>query len=166
MHSLWRGELNTYKKQQELEKSRREFNSRVNQILNNQSHHQILPTTNEVKIIEKVSSEFENLKSQNLTEIRRFLNISTQLSQLSKSKTNLDKVNSSYNKVKSVLSSLSKDDTPDVMMKKLSSSIILLSDMIVNSTNLSRNNTISSVSNSILTRDVSKKVDNLIKRRR
>ena len=39
-----------------------------------------------------MSSEFENLKSQNLTEIRRFLNISTQLSQLSKSKTNLDKV--------------------------------------------------------------------------
>ena len=163
---MLRQELNTYKKQQELEKSRREFNSRVNQIHNNQSHHQILPTTNEVKIIEKVSSEFENLKSQNLTEIRRFLNISTQLSQLSKSKTNLDKVNSSYNKVKSVLSSLSKDDTPDVMMKKLSSSIILLSDMIVNSTNLSRNNTISSVSNSILTRDVSKKVDNLTKRRR
>jgi len=163
---MLRQELNTYKKQQELEKSRREFNSRVNQILNNQSYHQILPTTNEVKIIEKVSSEFENLKSQNLTEIRRFLNISTQLSQLSKSKTNLDKVNSSYNKVKSVLSSLSKDDTPDVMMKKLSSSIILLSDMIVNSTNLSRNNTISSVSNSILTRDVSKKVDNLTKRRR
>ena len=163
---MLRQELNTYKKQQELEKSRREFNSRVNQILNNQSHHQILPTTNEVKIIEKVSSEFENLKSQNLTEIRRFLNISTQLSQLSKSKTNLDKVNSSYNKVKSVLSSLSKDDTPDVMMKKLSSSIILLSDMIVNSTNLSRNNTISSVSNSILTRDVSKKVDKLTKKRR
>ena len=163
---MLRQELNTYKKQQELEKSRREFNSRVNQILNNQNHHQILPTTNEVKIIEKVSSEFENLKSQNLTEIRRFLNISTQLSQLSKSKTNLDKENSSYNKVKSVLSSLSKDDTPDVMMKKLSSSIILLSDMIVNSTNLSRNNTISSVSNSILTRDVSKKVDNLTKRRR
>ena len=87
---MLRQELNTYKKQQELEKSRREFNSRVNQILNNQNHHQILPTTNEVKIIEKVSSEFENLKSQNLTEIRRFLNISTQLSQLSKSKTNLD----------------------------------------------------------------------------
>ena len=163
---MLRQELNTYKKQQELEKSRREFNSRVNQILNNQSHHQILPTTNEVKIIEKVSSEFENLKSQNLTEIRRFLNISTQLSQLSKSKTNLDKVNSSYNKVKSVLSSINPDETPTSMMKKLSSSIILLSDMILNSTNLSRSNTISSVSNSILTRDVSKKVDSLTKKRR
>jgi hypothetical protein len=113
-----------------------------------------------------VSSEFENLKSQNLTEIRRFLNISTQIAQLNKSKTNLDKVNSSYQKVKSVLSSLSKDDTPDVMMKKLSSSIILLSDMLLNSTNVSRSNTISSVSNSILTRDVSKKVDNLTKKRR
>ena len=163
---MLRQELNTYKKQQELEKSRREFNSRVNQILNNQNHHQILPTTNEVKIIEKVSSEFENLKSQNLTEIRRFLNISTQLSQLSKSKTNLDKVNSSYNKVKSVLSSINPDETPTSMMKKLSSSIILLSDMILNSTNLSRSNTISSVSNSILTRDVSKKVDSLTKKRR
>jgi hypothetical protein len=61
---------------------------------------------------------------------------------------------------------LSKDDTPDVMMKKLSSSIILLSDMLLNSTNVSRSNTISSVSNSILTRDVSKKVDNLTKKRR
>ena len=162
---MFRDELQTLKKQREQEKSRRDFNSRVNQILNNQTH-QYLPSMSEVKIVEKVSSEFDNLKNQNLTEIRRFLNISTQLSQLSKSKTNLDKVNSSYNKVKSVLSSLSKDDTPDVMMKKLSSSIILLSDMIVNSTNLSRNNTISSVSNSILTRDVSKKVDNLTKRRR
>ena len=52
---MLRQELNTYKKQQELEKSRREFNSRVNQILNNQNHHQILPTTNEVKIIEKTT---------------------------------------------------------------------------------------------------------------
>jgi DNA repair exonuclease SbcCD ATPase subunit len=163
---MLRQELNTYQKQQQLEKNRRDFNSRINQILNNQNHHQILPTTNEVEIIEKVSSEFENLKSQNLTEIRRFLNISTQIAQLNKSKTNLDKVNSSYQKVKSVLSSLSKDDTPDVMMKKLSSSIILLSDMLLNSTNVSRSNTISSVSNSILTRDVSKKVDNLTKKRR
>jgi len=163
---MLRQELNTYQKQKQLEKNRRDFNSRINQILNNQNHHQILPTTNEVKIIEKVSSEFENLKSQNLTEIRRFLNISTQIAQLNKSKTNLDKVNSSYQKVKSVLSSLSKDDTPDVMMKKLSSSIILLSDMLLNSTNVSRSNTISSVSNSILTRDVSKKVDNLTKKRR
>ena len=163
---MLRQELNTYQKQQQLEKNRRDFNSRINQILNNQNHHQILPTNNEVEIIEKVSSEFENLKSQNLTEIRRFLNISTQIAQLNKSKTNLDKVNSSYQKVKSVLSSLSKDDTPDVMMKKLSSSIILLSDMLLNSTNVSRSNTISSVSNSILTRDVSKKVDNLTKKRR
>ena len=163
---MLRQELNTYQKQQQLEKNRRDFNSRINQILNNQNHHQILPTTNEVKVIENVSNEFENLKNENLTEIRRFLNISTQIAQLNKSKTNLDKVNSSYQKVKSVLSSLSKDDTPDVMMKKLSSSIILLSDMLLNSTNVSRSNTISSVSNSILTRDVSKKVDNLTKKRR
>jgi DNA repair exonuclease SbcCD ATPase subunit len=162
---MFRDELQTLKKQREQEKSRRDFNSRVNQILNNQTH-QYLPSMSEVKIVEKVSSEFDNLKNQNLTEIRRFLNISTQLSQLSKSKTNLDKVNSSYNKVKSVLSSINPDETPTSMMKKLSSSIILLSDMILNSTNLSRSNTISSVSNSILTRDVSKKVDSLTKKRR
>ena len=162
---MFRDELQTLKKQREQEKSRRDFNSRVNQILNNQTH-QYLPSMSEVKIVEKVSSEFDNLKNQNLTEIRRFLNISTQLSQLSKSKTNLDKVNSSYNKVKSVLSSINPDETPTSMMKKLSSSIILLSDMILNSTNLSRSNTISSVSNSILTSDVSKKVDSLTKKRR
>ena len=71
---MFRDELQTLKKQREQEKSRRDFNSRVNQILNNQTH-QYLPSMSEVKIVEKVSSEFDNLKNQNLTEIRRFLNI-------------------------------------------------------------------------------------------
>ena len=55
---MLRQELNTYQKQQQLEKNRRDFNSRINQILNNQNHHQILPTTNEVEIIEKVIAFF------------------------------------------------------------------------------------------------------------
>ena len=114
----------------------------------------------------KVSSEFDTLKSQNLTEIRRFLNISTQIAQLNKSKQSLSNVNTKYNQLKSSISSIDQNDSAQQILKKMSNAILLLSDMLMSSTALSRSNTISSVSNSILTRDVAKKFDQLTKKRR
>ena len=64
-----------------------------------------------------------------------------------------------------MLSSVSPDDNAQSVFKKMSNSIILLSQMLVNSSAVSRNSTISSVANAILTKDVSKKLDRITKRR-
>ena len=162
---MFRQELDTLSQSKKRQEQRVRLNERINQIHNNQTYNQ-LPTKEVVDVVNTVSSEFDTLKSQNLTEIRRFLNISTQIAQLNKSKQSLSNVNTKYNQLKSSISSIDQNDSAQQILKKMSNAILLLSDMLMSSTALSRSNTISSVSNSILTRDVAKKFDQLTKKRR
>ena len=140
---------------QELAKKTREFNSRVNTILNN-THHQTLPTMSEVSVVKEVSNEFNDIKDQNLNEFRRFLNIATQIAQGSKSVRQTEKVKSDGNKVKQILTSISPDETPQSVFKKMSNAMILLSQMITNTADVSKSSTLSSVANSVLTKDLTK----------
>jgi|MDTD01.2.fsa_nt_gb hypothetical protein len=154
----------TERERQDIARKKQEFSERLYKLQNNNTFNH-LPTISQIKTAENVSNEFDNIKEQSLHEITRFLNIATQLAQLNKSKVNQNKVNSDFQKVKSMLSSVSPDDNAQSVFKKMSNSIILLSQMLVNSSAVSRNSTISSVANAILTKDVSKKLDRITKRR-
>ena len=152
---MFQQEIQNAKRRQELAEKNRQFNSRVNSILNN-THHQTLPTMSEVSVVKEVSNEFNDIKEQNLNEFRRFLNIATQIAQGSKSVRQTEKVKSDGNKVKQILTSISPDETPQSVFKKMSNAIILLSQMITNTVEVSKSSTLSSVANSVLTRDLTK----------
>ena len=77
---MFQQEIQNAKRRKELAEKNRQFNSRVNSILNN-THHQTLPTMSEVSVVKEVSNEFNDIKDQNLNEFRRFLNIATQIAQ-------------------------------------------------------------------------------------
>ena len=139
----------------ELAEKNRQFNSRVNSILNN-THHQTLPTMSEVSVVKEVSNEFNDIKDQNLNEFRRFLNIATQIAQGSKSVRQTEKVKNDGNKVRQILTNISPDETPQSVFKKMSNAMILLSQMITNTADVSKSSTLSSVANSVLTKDLTK----------
>ena len=96
---MFQQEIQNAKRRQELAEKNRQFNSRVNSILNN-THHQTLPTMSEVSVVKEVSNEFNDIKDQNLNEFRRFLNIATQIAQGSKSVRQTEKVKNDGNKVR------------------------------------------------------------------
>ena len=152
---MFQQEIQNAKRRQELAEKNRQFNSRVNSILNN-THHQTLPTMSEVSVVKEVSNEFNDIKEQNLNEFRRFLNIATQIAQGSKSVRQTEKVKSDGNKVKQILTNISPEETPSSVFKKMSSAIVLLSQMITNTVEVSKSSTLSSVANSVLTRDLTK----------
>ena len=152
---MFQQEIQNAKRRQELAEKNRQFNSRVNSILNN-THHQTLPTMSEVSVVKEVSNEFNDIKEQNLNEFRRFLNIATQIAQGSKSIRQSEKVKSDGNKVKQILTNISPEETPSSVFKKMSSAIVLLSQMITNTVEVSKSSTLSSVANSVLTRDLTK----------
>ena len=152
---MFQQEIQNAKRRQELAEKNRQFNSRVNSILNN-THHQTLPTMSEVSVVKEVSNEFNDIKEQNLNEFRRFLNIATQIAQGSKSVRQTEKVKSDGNKVKQILTSISPDETPQSVFKKMSNAMILLSQMITNTADVSKSSTLSSVANSVLTKDLTK----------
>lgn len=152
---MFQQEIQNAKRRQELAEKNRQFNSRVNSILNN-THHQTLPTMSEVSVVKEVSNEFNDIKDQNLNEFRRFLNIATQIAQGSKSVRQTEKVKSDGNKVKQILTNISPEETPSSVFKKMSSAIVLLSQMITNTVEVSKSSTLSSVANSVLTRDLTK----------
>ena len=152
---MFQQEIQNAKRRQELAEKNRQFNSRVNSILNN-THHQTLPTMSEVSVVKEVSNEFNDIKEQNLNEFRRFLNIATQIAQGTKSVRQTEKVKSDGNKVKSILTGISSDETPQSVFKKMSNAMILLSQMITNTADVSKSSTLSSVANSVLTRDLTK----------
>ena len=152
---MFQQEIQNAKRRQELAEKNRQFNSRVNSILNN-THHQTLPTMSEVSVVKEVSNEFNDIKEQNLNEFRRFLNIATQIAQGSKSVRQTEKVKNDGNKVRQILTNISPDETPQSVFKKMSNAIILLSQMITNTVEVSKSSTLSSVANSVLTRDLTK----------
>ena len=152
---MFEQEIQNAKRLKELAEKNRQFNSRVNSILNN-THHQTLPTMSEVSVVKEVSNEFNDIKEQNLNEFRRFLNIATQIAQGTKSVRQTEKVKSDGNKVKQILTGISSDETPQSVFKKMSNAMILLSQMITNTADVSKSSTLSSVANSVLTRDLTK----------
>ena len=152
---MFKQEIQTAKMKQQLQDEKREFNTMINQKLNN-THHFTLPTMSEVNVVKNVSNEFNDIKEQNLNEFRRFLNIATQIAQGSKSIRQSEKVKSDGNKVKQILTNISPEETPSSVFKKMSSAIVLLSQMITNTVEVSKSSTLSSVANSVLTRDLTK----------
>ena len=152
---MFQQEIQNAKRRKELAEKNRQFNSRVNSILNN-THHQTLPTMSEVSVVKEVSNEFNDIKDQNLNEFRRFLNIATQIAQGSKSVRQTEKVKNDGNKVRQILTNISPDETPQSVFKKMSNAMILLSQMITNTADVSKSSTLSSVANSVLTRDLQK----------
>ena len=152
---MFQQEIQNAKRRKELAEKNRQFNSRVNSILNN-THHQTLPTMSEVSVVKEVSNEFSDIKDQNLNEFRRFLNIATQIAQGSKSVRQTEKVKNDGNKVRQILTNISPDETPQSVFKKMSNAMILLSQMITNTADVSKSSTLSSVANSVLTKDLTK----------
>ena len=152
---MFQQEIQNAKRRQELAEKNRQFNSRVNSILNN-THHQTLPTMSEVSGVKEVSNEFNDIKDQNLNEFRRFFNIATQIAQGSKSVRQTEKVKNDGNKVRQILTNISPNETPQSVFKKMSNAMILLSQMITNTADVSKSSTLSSVANSVLTKDLTK----------
>ena len=152
---MFQQEIQNAKRRKELAEKNRQFNSRVNSILNN-THHQTLPTMSEVSVVKEVSNEFNDIKEQNLNEFRRFLNIATQIAQGSKSVRQTEKVKNDGNKVRQILTNISPDETPQSVFKKMSNAMILLSQMITNTADVSKSSTLSSVAISVLTKDLTK----------
>ena len=152
---MFQQEIQNAKRRKELAEKNRQFNSRVNSILNN-THHQTLPTMSEVSVVKEVSNEFNDIKEPSLNEFRRFLNIATQIAQGSKSVRQTEKVKNDGNKVRQILTNISPDETPQSVFKKMSNAMILLSQMITNTADVSKSSTLSSVANSVLTKDLTK----------
>ena len=152
---MFQQEIQNAKRRKELAEKNRQFNSRVNSILNN-THHQTLPTMSEVSVVKEVSNEFNDIKEQNLNEFRRFLNIATQIAQGSKSVRQTEKVKNDGYIVRQILTNISPDETPQSVFKKMSNAMILLSQMITNTADVSKSSTLSSVANSVLTKDLTK----------
>ena len=73
---MFRQELDTLSQSKKRQEQRVRLNERINQIHNNQTYNQ-LPTKEVVDVVNKVSSEFDTLKSQNLTKIKKVRKIYT-----------------------------------------------------------------------------------------
>ena len=96
----------------------------LNQKLNSTSYN-TLPTFNEVKTAESVTSDFENTKQQNLHEFKRFLNVATQIAQGTKSIRQANKIKTDGDKVKQLLTGIKSDETPQMVFKKMSNALVL-----------------------------------------
>jgi hypothetical protein len=143
--------INSYQTAKEKRNKQILFKQRLYEIQNNDSYN---------------CNEFEITKQNKLLEFRRLANIATQIAQLNKSKTQTDKVKSLSSKVDAALRSVSPDDDTSTTFKKMSNAIVLLSQMISATADVSRSSTLSSVANSILTKDITSKLDSIIKRKR
>lgn len=152
---MFSNQIHTAKRQQELADKKREFNMRMNTMLNN-THHHTLPTMSEVSVVKEVSNGFENDRSNTLNEFRRFMNVATQIAQGTKSIRQANKIKSDSAKVKQILTDIKSDETPQTVFKKMSNALIIMSQMITDTADVSKSSTLSSVANSVLTRDISK----------
>ena len=148
-------EILTPKQRQEIAKQKAAYNQMLNQKLNNATYNH-LPSFNEVKTAEAITSDFENTKQQNLHEFKRFLNVATQIAQGTKSIRQANKIKTDGDKVKQLLTGIKSDETPQMVFKKMSNALVLLSQMITNTADVSKSATLSSVANSVLTRDIGK----------
>lgn len=152
---MFSNQIQTAKQRQELADKKREFNMRMNTMLNN-THHHTLPTMSEVSVVKEVSNGFENDRSNTLNEFRRFMNVATQIAQGTKSIRQANKIKSDSAKVKQILTDIKSDETPQTVFKKMSNALIIMSQMITDTADVSKSSTLSSVANSVLTRDLSK----------
>jgi len=112
--------------------------------------------------------KFEVLKEEKLLEFRRFLNIATQLTQLTKSQTLNTKLKNIQNNINSKLRSVSLDDDQKDMFNKMSDAMIELSKMIEIVSQIILTSTNSSVANAVLTKNTDKKLDminNILRKR-
>ena len=112
--------------------------------------------------------EFNDLREEKLLEFRRFLNIATQLTQLTKSRTLNSKLKSIQNNINSKLQSVSLDDDQKDMFNKMSDAMIELSKMIEIVSQIILTSTNSSVANAVLTKNTDKKLDminNILRKR-
>ena len=153
---MFKQEIQDAKARQLNADSKRRFNHRLNEILSGQ--HTYLPSANEVDAVKNISNDVEDTRKVTLNEFRRFLNIATQVAQGTKSIRQTERVKSNGNKVNAILSNISTDETPQSVFKKMSNAIVLLSQMITDTAEVSKTSTLSSVANSVLTRDLSKKL--------
>lgn len=149
-------EQQTAKQRQKILEQKRQYNELINQKLN--SHYQHLPTMSEVQTASKVSNDFENTKQQNLHEFKRFLNVATQIAQGTKSIRQANKIKTDGDKVRQILTGISNDETPQSIFKKMSNALVLISSMITNTADVSKSATLSSVANSVLTNNLTKKL--------
>ena len=81
---MFTNQMQTAKQDKTLLKKKRQFNMRMNTMLNN-THHNTLPTMSEVSVVKEVSNGFENDRSNTLNEFRRFMNVAAQIAQGTKS---------------------------------------------------------------------------------
>lgn len=112
--------------------------------------------------------EFNDLREEKLLEFRRFLNIATQLTQLTKSQTLNSKLKSIQNNINSKLRSVSLDDDQKDIFNKMSDAMIELSKMIEIVSQIILTSTNSSVANAVLTKNTDKKLDminNILRKR-
>ena len=151
---MFKQEIQDAKARQLNADSKRRFNHRLNEILSGQ--HTYLPSANEVNAVKNISNDVEDTRKVTLNEFRRFLNIATQIAQGSKSVRQTEKVKNDGNKVRQILTNISPDETPQSVFKKMSNAMILLSQMITNTADVSKSSTLSSVANSVLTKDLTK----------
>lgn len=149
-------EQQTAKQRQKILEQKRQYNELINQKLN--SHYQHLPTMSEVQTASRISSDFENTKQQNLHEFKRFLNVATQIAQGTKSIRQTNKIKTDGDKVKQLLTGIKSDETPEMVFKKMSNALVLISQMITNTADVSKSATLSSVANSVLTNNLTKKL--------
>ena len=152
---MFTNQMQTAKQRQELAEKKRQFNMRMNTMLNN-THHNTLPTMSEVSVVKEVSNGFENDRSNTLNEFRRFMNVATQIAQGTKSIRQANKIKTDSAKVKQILTGIKSDETPQTVFKKMSNALIIMSQMITDTADVSKSSTLSSVANSVLTRDLSK----------
>lgn len=152
---MFSNQIQTAKQRQELAEKKRQFNMRMNTMLNN-THHNTLPTMSEVSVVKEVSNGFENDRSNTLNEFRRFMNVATQIAQGTKSIRQANKIKTDSAKVKQILTGIKSDETPQTVFKKMSNALIIMSQMITDTADVSKSSTLSSVANSVLTRDLSK----------
>ena len=114
------------------------------------------------------NQEFNDLREEKLLEFRRFLNIATQLTQLTKSQSLNSKLKSIQNNINSKLRSVSLDDGQKDMFNKMSDAMIELSKMIEIVSQIILTSTNSSVANAVLTKNTDKKLDminNILRKR-
>ena len=152
---MFTNQMQTAKQRQDLAEKKRQFNMRMNTMLNN-THHNTLPTMSEVSVVKEVSNGFENDRSNTLNEFRRFMNVATQIAQGTKSIRQANKIKTDSAKVKQILTGIKSDETPQTVFKKMSNALIIMSQMITDTADVSKSSTLSSVANSVLTRDLSK----------
>ena len=109
---------------------------------------------------------FQQTQQVQLQEFRRLMNIATQVTQLNKSNQTLKSVQSQGSKIESLLRSIKSTDDAMTIYTKMSDALVLLSQMMSSTASIARSSTVSSVSNAVLTKDLTDKINQILRRKR